>query len=364
MLLASTLLTQAADYLMYVGTYTGPHSKGIYAYRFQPATGEVTDIGLVAEVKNPTFLAIHPSGDYLYSADENRAGTVSAFRIDRKTGKLTPLNSVSSHGSGPCALAVDHTGKSVLVANYNSGSVALLPIRGDGGLAEASIVDQHEGKSVNAQRQQGPHAHSAVFAPGNKFALSNDLGLDKIFVYRFDPQKETLEPNDPAFGTVPPGSGPRHISFHPNGKFAYVVNELNSTVTAFAWSGSAGTLRELGTVSAVAKDFTGKTDGAEIQVSPNGKFVYSSNRGEASNIALFRVDAVKGTLTFVSTTPSGGKEPRYFGFDPTGEWLLAANQSSNDIALFRMDANTGALTASGKKVELSQPVCVVFVAAK
>jgi 6-phosphogluconolactonase len=364
MLIASTFLTQAADYLMYVGTYTGPHSKGIYAYRFQPATGESTALGLVAEVQNPTFLAIHPSGDYLYSADENRAGTVSAFRIDRKTGKLTPLNTVSSHGSGPCAIAVDHTGKSVLVANYNSGSVALIPIRGDGSVAEASVVDQHEGKSVNPRRQEGPHAHSAVFAPGNRFALSNDLGLDKVFVYRFDARKETLAPNDPAFGTVPPGSGPRHVAFHPNGKFAYVVNELNSTVTAFAWDAGSGTLKELETVSALAKDFKGKTDGAEIHVHPNGKFVYSSNRGQANNLALFRVDAAKGTLEFVSNTPTGGKEPRYFGFDPTGAWLLAANQSSNDIVLFRVDPNTGALTPSGKKIELSAPVCVQFVAAK
>jgi 6-phosphogluconolactonase len=364
MLIASTFLTQAADYLMYIGTYTGPNSKGIWVCRFQPATGEITNLGLAAEVQNPTFLAVHPSGDYLYSADENRAGMVSAFRIDRKTGKLTPLNQVSSQGSGPCALSVDRTGKSVLVANYNSGSVALIPIRADGSLAEASTVDQHKGKGINPQRQEGPYAHSAVFAPGNRFAVSCDLGLDKVFVYRFDARKGTLTPNQPAFAMVPPGSGPRHVAFHPNGKLVYVVNELNSTVTAFAWNGGAGTLNELGTVSALAKDFKGKSDGAEIHVYSNGKFVYSSNRGQANNIALFRVDAAKGTLEFVSNTPTGGKEPRYFGFDPTGAWLLAANQGSNDIVLFRVDPNTGALTPSGKKIELSAPVCVQFVAAR
>jgi 6-phosphogluconolactonase len=364
MLLTAAFLASAADYLMYVGTYTGPKSKGIYVYRFQPATGETTKIGLAGEAQNPSFLAISPNNEFLYSVDESEGGAVRAFRIDRKTGKLTHLNKVSSKGSGPCALTVDATGKVLLVANYNNGIDTLIPIKADGSLAEPSAVDQHKGSGPNKERQEGPHAHSANFAPGNRFALSADLGLDKVFIYRVDPQKGTLTPNSPAFGSVPPGSGPRHVSFHPNGKFVYVVNELNSTVTAFAWNGNAGTMKELGTVSAVAKDFKGETDGAEIHVHPNGKFVYSSNRGQANNIALFRVDPVKGTLTFQGNTPSGGPHPRYFGLDPTGTWLVTANDDTNNMLFFRLDPTTGKLTASGKTVEIASPVCVKFVPAE
>ena len=365
MLLCAAFLASAADYLMYVGTYSGPNSKGIYVYRFQPATGEATKIGLAGEAKNPSFLAISPNNEFLYSVDEEESGgAVSSFRIDRKTGKLTRLNTVSSKGLGPCALTVDATGKLLFVANYGNGIDTLIPIKADGSLAEPSGVDAHKGTGPNKERQEGPHAHSTNFAPGNRFALSADLGLDKVFVYRVDPSKGTLTPNSPAFGTVPPGSGPRHVAFHPNGKFVYVVNELNSTVTAFAWNGDAGTMKQLGTVSALSKDFKGETDGAEIHVHPNGKFVYSSNRSQANNIALFHVDQAKGTLTFEGNTPSGGKFPRYFGIDPSGTWLIAANEGSDNIVLFHLDPATGKLTASGKTISLSKPVCVQFVAAK
>lgn len=363
LLVAAASFAPAADFFMYVGTYTGPDSKGIYVYRFQPATGAVTSLGLAGESRNPSFLALHPSGDYLYSADETDQGTVSAFKIDRKTGKLALLNRVSSHGAAPCALEVDATGRNLFVANYSSGTVALFPIGPDGRLGEASYTDQHKGSGPNKERQEGPHAHSANFAPGNRFALSSDLGLDKIFVYRFDAAKHSLAPNAPAFGTVPPGSGPRHIAFHPNGKFAYAVNELNSTVTTFAWDGASGVLHTLPTASALPPDWRGPTDGAEIQVHPSGKFVYSSNRGSANNIATFRVDA-KGQLEFAGITPSGGKAPRYFGFDPTGAWLVAANQDTNRIVLFRIDPASGKLTPAGQGIEIPKPVCVKFLAAQ
>jgi 6-phosphogluconolactonase len=362
--LAASPFAFAADYLMYVGTYTGPKSKGIYAYRFDAASGRITSLGLAGEAQSPSFLAIHPGGGYLYSANETEPGTAGAFRIDRKSGKLTPLNHVASQGSGPCAIAVDPAGKNVLVANYTSGSVALLPVKPDGSLGEASATDQHKGSSVNRERQEGPHAHSADFAPGNRFALVADLGLDKIFVYRYDAQKGTFTPNEPAFGKAPAGSGPRHVAFHPNGKFAYSVNELNSTVTAYAWNGAAGTLKEIATVSALAPDFKNESDGAEIHVHPSGRFVYSSNRGQANSIALFRVDPAKGTLEFAGTTPSGGNAPRYFGFDPTGAWLLAANQDSDNIVLFRIDPGTGKLTPTGQPLQVSKPVCIKFVLAK
>jgi 6-phosphogluconolactonase len=363
LLVGAASLAPAAEYFMYVGTYTGPDSKGIYLYRFNPATGAVTSLGLAGEARNPSFLALHPSGEYLYSSDENDRGSVSAFKIDRKTGKLTLLNSVASHGAAPCALEVDATGRNLLVANYTSGTVALLPIGPDGRLAEAVVVDQHKGSGVNKQRQEGPHAHSANFAPGNRFALVADLGLDKIFVYRFDAAKHTLALNQPAFGTVPPGSGPRHVAFHPNGKFAYSVSELKATVTAFAWDGAAGTLRTLATVSSAPAGWTGVPDGAEIQVHPSGKFAYSANRGTANNITTYRVGA-NGLLELVGVTPVGGKAPRYFGFDPTGTWLVAANQDTNRIVWFRVDPASGKLTPAGKPIDVSKPVCVRFLPVK
>ncbi len=365
-LLASLIvgIAPAADYFLYVGTYTGPESKGVYVYRFNPSSGEIKDLGLAGEAENPSFLAIHPSGDYLYSANEIDNGTVSAFRIDRKTGKLTLLNTVSSHGAGPCSLMVDPTGTNVLVANYNNGSVALLPLKADGSLAEASATDQHKGSGADKRRQRGPHAHSTDFAPGNRFALVSDLGLDKVFIYPFDARAHTLAVKDPAFGVLPPASGPRHLTFDPKGKFAYVVNELNSTVSTFAWDGAKGALNLINTISALPPDSKVETDGAEIQVHPNGRFVYASNRGKANNLAAFRIDPAKGTLTFLGNTPSGGVAPRNFGLDPTGAWLFAANQNTNNIVLFRVDPKTGKLKPSGKTIERSQPVCVKFVPAK
>jgi 6-phosphogluconolactonase len=288
---------------------------------------------------------------------------VSAFKVDRQTGKLTRLNSVSSHGSAPCALEVDATGKNVLVANYGDGVVALLPIRPDGSLEEAAVVDRHKGSSVRKENQSGPHAHSANFAPGNRFALVADLGMDRVFVYRFDPAAHTLTANEAGFGIVPPGSGPRHVVFHPKGKLVYVVNENTSTVTTFAWDGAAGTLKALDTVPGQPKDWSAKTDGAEIQVHPSAKFVYSSNRSDSNNIATFHVTK-KGTLEFAGVTPSGGKSPRYFGIDPTGAWIIAANQDSDNLTFFKVDASTGKLTPAGKTVHLSKPVCVKFLAAK
>ncbi|HEX8984572.1 MAG TPA: lactonase family protein [Bryobacteraceae bacterium] len=363
MFLAFALLAPAAEYLMYVGTYTGPDSKGIYLYRFQPATGEMTSLGLAGEAANPSFLAFHPSGDFLYSVDEDGKGMVSAFKVDRKTGKLTRLNSVSSHGSAPCALEVDATGRNLLVANYEDGVVALMPIRSDGSLEEAAVVDHHKGSSVRKENQSGPHAHSTNFAPGNRFALVADLGMDRVFVYRFDAAKHTLTPNEAGFGILPPGSGPRHVIFHPNGKLVYVVSENTSTVTTFAWDGAAGTLKALETISGQPKDWSAKTDGAEIQVHPSAKFVYSSNRADSNNISTFRVTK-KGTLEFAGVTPSGGKSPRYFGLDPTGVWMIAANEGTDNLTLFRVDASTGKLTPAGKTVHLFKPVCVKFLAVK
>jgi 6-phosphogluconolactonase len=360
---------KASDYFVYIGTYTGPASKGIYAYRFHPADGKLTPIGLAAETVNPSFLAIHPNGRFVYSVSEldtyngQKTGALSAFRIEPKSGKLTLLNTVSSRGGGPCHVLVDKTGKNLLVANYGTGSVASMPIKEDGSLGEASAFVQHAGQVALPQRQGGPHAHSVNLSADNRFMIATDLGLDEALVYRFDSAKGTLTPNDPPFTKVEPGSGPRHFAFHPTGKYAYTINEIKSTVTAFRYDRALGTLQELQTVSSLPKEFSGNNSTAEIAVDRQGKFLYGSNRGNNS-IAVFAIDPHKGTLTLVEHTSTQGKTPRNFAIDPTGSYLFAANQGSGNIVLFHIDRNTGRLTPAGQTVEVGSPVCVTFVAAR
>ncbi len=354
------------EYLVYFGTYTGQKSKGIYAYRFDGATGRLTPLGLVAETTNPSFLAVHPNRRFLYAVSEianyegQKSGAVSAFALDPRTGKLTFLNQVSSRGADPCYLVVDKTGKHVLVANYSGGSVAAFPVRADGRLGEASALVQHAGGSVNPERQQGPHAHSINLSPDNRFAIAADLGLDQLLVYRFDPTKGSLAADSPAFAKVNPGAGPRHFAFHPSGRFAYVINEMQSTVSAFAYDAAGGVLPALQTISTLPKDFAGKNDTAEVQVHPTGRFLYGSNRGHDS-IAVFAIDAEKGTLTPVEYVATRGKTPRNFGIDPTGSFLFAANQDSDNIVVFRINPDSGRLTPTGQVVEVPSPVCVKFV---
>jgi 6-phosphogluconolactonase len=356
-----------ADWIMYVGTYTKAPSKGIYAYRFQGATGEVTPLGaagLAAETENPSFLAVHPNQRFLYAVNEvsrfegKDAGSVSAFAIDRATGTLTLLNRVSSRGGGPCHLSLDRSGKWLFVANYGGGSVAAFPVHEDGTLGEASAFFQHEGKSVNAARQSGPHAHETVVSPDNQFVLAADLGLDKVFTYRLDPAKGGLAP-EPQAATIAPGSGPRHVAFRPDGKFVYVLNEMLSTVIAFRYDAGRGTLAELQTLSTLQPGFTGDSSGAEIAVHPSGKFLYASNRGHDS-IATFRIDPATGTLTSVHRMSTQGKTPRGFAIDPSGRFLVAGNQNSDTLVVFRIDQRTGELTSTGTVVQVGSPVSVVF----
>ena len=375
-LLLWTLYAAAADpapangkYFVYVGTYTeeGSKSKGIYAYRFDPAAKEITAIGLVAETINPSFVALHPNHHFLYAVNEvgkykgQSSGAVSAFAIDRVTGKLTLVNEVPSRGADPCYITLDKSGKHVLVANYTGGSVAVFPVLDDGRLGDASAFVQHQGHGTNPERQEGPHAHSIDLSSDNHFALVDDLGLDQVITYRFDPAKGSLAPNEPAFAKVEAGAGPRHLAFHPNGKFAYVINEMHSTVTAFAYDSAGGALGSLKTISTLPPGFTGQNDDAEVQVHPSGKFLYASNRGHDS-IAVFAIDPTKGTLTPVEDIPTRGQTPRSFEIDPTGSLLFAANQKSNNIVVFRIDAGTGRLTATGQVLEVAAPVCVKFVA--
>jgi 6-phosphogluconolactonase len=354
-------------YLVYVGTYTGKDSKGIYAYRYDAGTGQLTSMGLAAETSNPSFLAVDRSRRFLYAVNENSnfkgqsSGAVSAFAIDRNSGKLSLLNEVPSRGADPCYVALDKTGKYVLVANYSGGNMAVFPIDENGRLGEASAFVQHTGSSVNRERQEGPHAHWIDLSPDSRFAIAVDLGLDQLLVYRFDPAKGSLTPNNPPFAKVEPGAGPRHFAFHPSGKFGYVINEMQSTITAFSYNAAKGTLRSLQTVSTLPKDFSGNNDTAEIQVHPSGRFLYGSNRGHDS-IAVFAIDRRKGTLKPVEYVPTQGKTPRNFAIDPTGSRLFVANQNSGNIVVFRIDAKTGHLTPTGQMLEVPSPVCVTFVA--
>jgi 6-phosphogluconolactonase len=349
------------DYFVYIGTFTTKDSKGIYAYRYHSANQELTSLGLAAATASPSFIAISPDERYLYSVSAVAEGTVSAFSIDAKTGKLLLINTASSHGGGPCHLLVDKTGKALFVANFRTGSTAALRIRDDGGLEEPASFFQAIGSSKDPATQTGPHEHSVNIPKSNSFMLVTDLGLDKIFSYRIDTAKAVLTPNVPPFVTVQPGAGPRHLAFTPDERYIYVVNEIQSSVSAFHYDAAQGSLHEFQTVSTLPEHFTGENTGAEIEVDPSGRFVYASNRGYDS-IAQFAIDNRTGSLSLNGQTPTGGKTPRYFALAPGGDYLFAANQDSGNIVLFHVDRKTGHLTQTGKSIQTPSPVCIKFVA--
>jgi 6-phosphogluconolactonase len=390
-LLLALVVTGASEnsprksYVLFVGTYTEKESKGIYAYRFDPASAELTPLGLAAETTNPSFLAIDPSRRYLYAVNEvsqykgANSGAVSAFAIDREperesssdrahdhrrsghpSGKLSLLNKVPTGGADPCYIAFDKTGKYVLVANYTGGSVAVFPVEADGRAGTASAFVQHSGSGVDPERQKGPHAHWIETTPDNRFAIAADLGLDELLFYRFDSKTGSLTAHSTPYTKLDSGAGPRHIAFNPNDRFAYSINELNSTVTQFSFDARNGELHKGKSVSTLPAAFRGSNSTAEIEVHPNGKFLFVSNRG-ADSIAAFAIDRKTGALTLVDYFPAQGKEPRNFEIDPTGRFLLVANQNSDAIVVFRIEPNTGRLTPTGKTVHVPAPVCLRFV---
>jgi 6-phosphogluconolactonase len=354
-----------SKYLVYFGTYTGPKSKGIYAYRFDPAAGKLDPVGLAAEIVRPSWVTVHPNHKFLYAVSElgnngKEQGSISSFAIDAATGELKFLNKVSSGGGGACHLAIDKTGKTLYVANYGSGSVAAFPLGADGTLGERSGFSQHEGSSVNPRRQKGPHAHAVVLSADNRFLFVPDLGTDKVMSYRIDPAEGSLTANDPPFVQVKAGSGPRHFTFAPNGKFAYLINEMGSRVTAFSYNPSKGSLEEIQTTSTLPQDFRGENNSAEIEIDRRGRFLYATNRGDDS-IAVFAVAPKTGKLTEVERVPTQGKTPRNIKLDPTGKYLFAANQDSNNVVIFKVDNSTGRLTPTGQVLDVGSPVCVQFV---
>ena len=351
---------------VFIGTYTrGTRSEGIYVHRFDPESGALAPVSVASGAENPSFLALHPGGRFLYAASEvesfgGRAqGAIYAYAVDARAGWLTPLNAQGSVGRGPCHVSVDATGRWLLAANYHGGSVCAMPIEADGRLAPASDFVQHTGSSVHPERQDQAHAHSINLDPRNRFAYVPDLGMDKIAVYKPDFERGTLDANSPARVDLPPGSGPRHFAFAPNASRAYAINELASTITAFEWDAESGALDAFQTISTLPANFAGANTTADIHVHPSGKFVYGSNRGHDS-IAMFAVDDADGRLTALGHQSTLGRTPRNFALDPSGGYLLAANQDSDTIASFAIDSDSGELADVGEVAEVPAPVCVLF----
>ncbi len=355
---------KVGKYLVYVGTYTNTGSKGIYAYRFDSATGTTESLGLAAGTAEPSFLAVAPNRQFIYAANEMRnyngeiTGALSSFAVDRTTGKLSQLNELPSRGADPAFLSLDKTGKYVLVANYTGGTVAVFPVFADGKLGPASAVVQHTGSSVDHDRQAGPHPHLIVTSPDNRFALVPDLGLDEVIAYRFDAARGTLG-EKPSATKAEPGSGPRHIAFSPNGHFVYLISEMGSAVTTFSYHAADAAMAPLQTVPVEPTNSLRKA-GAEVQVSASGKFLYASNRFD-NIIVVYAIDSTKGTLTQVQSVALEGKTPRHFVLDPTGQWLWEENQDSNTIVIYRVDQKTGQLSRFGQPLDIASPTCVVFV---
>ena len=360
-------MSSASDHrnLVYVGTYTEKQSKGIYAFRFDPASGEASAVELVAETANPSFLALDQSGSYLYAVNEldtfdgKMTGAVTAYEVNRETAKLNQLQQVSSAGAGPAHISLDRSGRYILVANYGAGNVAVFPIEKDGRLGARTAFEQHVGSSVNKDRQSSPHAHQIDASPDDRFVFVADLGIDELVVYRFDDKTGALSPNPIPYAKVAPGAGPRHFATSPSGKFVYLVNEMSSTVEVFAFDGATGKLTPKQSISTLPKDFHGENTTAEIATDRSGRFLYVSNRGDDS-IAVFAIHPQDGKLSFVERVPTGGKTPRHFALDPTGKWLFAANQDSDTIRIFAVDAESGRLKPTPHSIQVPSPVNVVF----
>ena len=349
----------ASNQFVFFGTQRSGTNAGFSLAHFDTDTGVLTKPELLLQASAPAFFTIHPDERHLYTCNALSPGAVSAYAVEPHTGRLSFLNRVLTGGDGPCYVSLDQTARFALAANYTGGNVAVFALRPDGSLGERTAFVQHTGSSVNPQRQTHAYAHSIITDPSNRFVLVTDLGVDKIFVYRFNAQDGLLTPNDPPCAQVAPGSGPRHVKFHPQGRWVYVVNEMASTVTAFAWNATHGALVEVQTVSALPADFKGANTGAEVEVHPNGKFLYASNRGHDS-LAVFAIDQKTGKLTLVEHVPSGGKTPRFFNFDPTGKWILCSNHGSDNTVVFRVDENTGKLTQTGQPISVPYPFCQQF----
>lgn len=372
-MLSKSVIAQAVNYknskemLLYIGTYTNKTSEGIYVYKFNSVTGELKKLHTVKNVVQPSFLTIDAAGKYLYAVNETeeyegkKSGAVSAFAIDRKTGDLKFLNKQPSLGGAPCHISVSDNGKFALVANYLGGNISVFPIEASGKLGTSIDLQQHSGSGPNKNRQEAAHAHSINLDAKNKYAIACDLGIDKVFIYEFDAKNGKLKPNpNQSVYQTKPGAGPRHFAFHPNSEFAFVINELDTTISSLRFDEKKGTLTEIQTIPTLPENFKGANTCADIHVSPSGKFLYGTNRGHDS-LVVYEIDEKTGKLNFVEHTPTGGKTPRNFTIAPNGKYLLAANQNSDSIVVFSIDENNGKLTQTENRAEVSMPVCLQLI---
>jgi 6-phosphogluconolactonase len=357
--LLATVSISTAEPLVFVSAFASGEKAGIHAFGFDSDKGMLKPLHRTTEIQSPFFIAVSPDRKFLYSIDEfgSKDNFVTAFAIEGRGGDLRALNRQNTKGTASCYLDVDATGKTVLVANYSSGSVAALPVKADGSLGGAASFFQHSGSSVDQSRQKGPNAHCFVISPDGKHALAADLGIDKIMIYSLDAVTAKLTPNEAQpFVKLAPGSGPRHLTFHPNGKRVYVINELANTVTFFDWKSETGTLTEQQTISTVPSDFTGKSYTADLKITPDGKFLYGTNRGHDS-LASYRI-ADDGKLSLIGIQPSGGKGPQNLLITPDGRWLLCANMPGNNVIVFQINSASGAIKAHGDPVEVPMASCI------
>jgi 6-phosphogluconolactonase len=352
------------DYYMLVGTYNSPQSEGIYVYKFNSTDGSAVPVSNV-KTSNPSFLAVSPKNKYVYAvyenaADNGKGGSVSSFSFDKTTGILKPISVQSSEGDHPCYVTIDSKDKWVLAANYTSGSLSVLPVTKKGKLSKAIQVVQHSGSGPDTTRQKSPHVHGVFYKPNSQYVYVTDLGIDKVMIYTQHKRKGKLSPGKTSFAATDAGSGPRHLDFHPNGKYVYLLNELTGSISVLQDKGDEG-LSEIQNHSALPLTYKGKASSADIHISPDGKFLYVSNRGTSNSIGIFSINAATGMITLVDHQYTEGETPRNFNFDPTGNFLLVANQNSNSIVVFKRDIATGLLTDTGKRITVGKPVCIKWI---
>lgn len=356
--------TQQNEYFLFTGTYTSGKSEGIYIFNYQLDKAVATPIYTAGGIKNPSFLALSPDGKKLYAVSElngnGNAGKVVAYDFNKTSGVLQKLNEQASGGDDPCYVMVDHSNKWVFVGNYSSGSLSVLPILPDGSLGAAKTTIKHSGSGADKSRQEKAHVHATVISPDNRFLFVPDLGIDKIMIYRFDEKDGTLKAAKQAFVATKPGAGPRHFTFHPNGKYGYIMEELSGSVTVFSYSSKSGELKPIQNISSLPNGFTGQAGSADIHLSADGRFLYASNRGESNTIVIYSVNAKDGKLSLLGHQSTLGKGPRNFNITPDGKQLIVANQGSDEMVIFNRNVETGMLSDSGKRISVPTPVCITW----